>query len=120
MKGGAGTLRDRCREREANGAVVREPLGFERVALGVGDLGNLQTVVQFEGRGGEIFECGEGDVRGGAEAVDRRVEVGADEIASDLELRLSWRGPDHDGEKTESEGCQGCRSKDSEGSGHAS
>jgi hypothetical protein len=37
-----------------------------------------------------------------------------------LELRLSRRGPDHSGEKTEGEGCQGCRSKDAEESGHAS
>ena len=120
MVGGAGALWERRRKGKADGAVVGKALGFERMALSVCNLCDLETVVQLEGGCGEFFECGEGDVCGGAEAVDRGVEVGVDEIAGDLELRLSRRGPDRGGEKTECEGCQGCRSMDAEESGHAS
>jgi len=97
--GGGGAFGKRVDEGETDGAVVGEAFGFEGLALGVGDFGELQAVIQLEGGGGEVFERGEGDVGRGGEAIDRGVEVGSDEVVGDLELRLSWGGPRRRGEK---------------------
>ncbi len=103
----AGALWQWGGEGEADGAVVGEALGVERLALGVGDFGELEAVVQLEGGGGEVLERGEGDVGGGGEAIDGGVEVGADDVVGDLELRLCRGGPCRSCEEAEQEQLSG-------------
>jgi len=54
--------------------------------VGVGDGGDDQAVVELEGGGVEVFERGEGDLRGAGELGRGRIEVGVDDVAGDLEL----------------------------------
>ncbi len=91
--GGGGAFGEWGGGGEAHGVVVGQALVFERLALGVGRLGDLEAVVQLEGGVGELFERGEGDVGGGGEAVYGGVEVGVDDVAGDLHLDLDRRGP---------------------------
>ena len=62
------------------------------VPVVVGELGDVEAVVELEGGGGEVFERGEGDVGGGGELAGRGVEVGGDDVAGDIELRADGRG----------------------------
>ncbi len=91
--GGGGALGDRRGEGEADGGVGGQALGFERLAAGVGDLGELKAVVELEDGAGQVFERGEGDVGGGGEVVDGGVEVGGDDVAGDLHLRTGRARP---------------------------
>src|ERR1700733_4158171 len=84
--GGGGAFGQGIDEGEADGVVVGQTFGFERLAFGVGGFGDLEAVVQLEGGGGEVFEGGEVDVNRGGEAIYGRVEVGRDDVAVDLKL----------------------------------
>jgi len=66
--------------------LVVRALGVEDGAGFVGELGDVEAVVEFEDGLGEVFERGEGDVGGGGELGGGGVEVGGDDVAGDVDL----------------------------------
>jgi len=72
-------------------------VGVGDVALGVeggdavGDVGDLEAVVEAEDDYVEVVECGEGDGGGGGEFSGGGVEIGVDDVAGDVDLGAAWR-----------------------------
>jgi len=105
--GGGDSLGDGGGKVEAHGGVGGDALGFKRLFGRVGDLGELEAVIELEDGSGEVFEGGEGDRDRGGELVVGGVEVGVDDVAGDLKRYARRRGPDR--RREEKEGNQGCK-----------
>ena len=96
--GDGGALGDGVGEGDADGVLGAEALGGEGLVFGVGNAGDGEAVVEFEGGGVEIDERGEGDDGRGGEFFVRGVEVGLDVVGGNFELGARGGGKGGSGE----------------------
>ena len=68
-------LRHLAFERHTHAGVLRSPVRGQRLAGGVGDLGQAQVVVQLEGGNVQVFERGDFDLGPGRDLVVVRAET---------------------------------------------
>jgi hypothetical protein len=90
-----------------HGGVGGDSLGVKSSAGGVGELGDVEAVVELEDGLGEVLERGEGDVGGGGKVVGGGIDFGVDDVAGDVELRADGCGECGEGQGAEGEDCGG-------------
>ena len=89
--GGRGILGQAGGQGDAHGRVLGNALGRERLARGVGDLGEAQGVVQLEGRDAEVVEGGELHHGAGADLMAVRIQVGVNLVVVDAQAGFLHR-----------------------------
>ena len=82
----ARALRHRRRKRDPNAGGCAQPLGVESVAGFIGQLRDVQTVVQFKAGGGQILQGREGYIRRSRQLASGRIYFSRNDIAGDVQL----------------------------------